>query len=142
MYLVLLFLIASCKKSEVQPHPCASANPNCSHATGDIIGSWILESSGGYRAPDQSLSWHAANCDSATIIQFNADSSFTYNSHFTWKDMGYNHFSMTDQKNFIIDSDSNQYLHQITGQVLNDREIRLHYMGVDTGTEENYDCNN
>jgi hypothetical protein len=137
----LFLAIVSCKKTGVQLHPCASINPNCSHVAGDIIGSWILESFGGYRAPNEGLSWQAANCDSATIIQFNPDSSFTYNSHFNWRDMGYDRFSMVNQKNFTIYSDS-LMLHPITGEVLNDREIRLHYMGVDTGTEENYDCNN
>jgi hypothetical protein len=138
----LFFSIGSCKKTDGdQPHPCASANPNCSHWSGDIVGSWILESSGSYRAPGGTLSWQAANCDSATIIQFNADSSFTYNDHFRWKDLGYDRFSMNGPKNFIIYSDTLIYLHQITGEVLNDREIRIHFMGVDTGTEENYDCN-
>jgi hypothetical protein len=141
IYLGLFFSIASCKKTGVQPHPCASANPNCSHAPGDIVGSWILESYGSSRAPNGSLSWHAADCDSASIIQFNADSSFSYNSHFTWRDLGYDRFSMNGPKNFIIYSDT-LILHQITGEILNDREIRIHSMGVDTETEENFDCNN
>jgi hypothetical protein len=143
MYLGLLFLIVSCKKSGVQPHPCASANPNCSHTPGEIIGSWILESTGGSHAPDGSLPWQAANCDSATIIQFNADSSFTYNSHFNWRDLGYNRFSMDGPTKFTIYSgDSTIILHTINGEVLNNREIRISFMGVDEVDEQNYDCNN
>ena len=139
----LFLMIISCRKSGVQPHPCPGADPNCSHEPGNIIGSWILESYGGYRAPGGSLSWQAANCDSATMIQFNADSTFTYNNHFTWRDMGYGRFSMEGQTRFTIYSgDSTIILHPITGEVLNNREIRLHFMGVDTEDEENYDCNN
>ena len=148
IYFYFLLLLASCKKSNNTndpPHPCSVANSACSHKPGDIIGSWLLQSYGGYMAPNVGKqTWIPADCSKPVVIEFKDDSIFSYNSNFSLSGENFDRFKMTDQQHFEIYSSnppSGGPYHPLFGTIVSSSQIEITDMGVDTGTEYNYDCN-
>jgi hypothetical protein len=144
LYFSFLMMMAACLKShQKEPHPCTVANSNCSHQTGDITGSWILESYRSYSANfggNLNPPWTAADCANPVLIEFRDDSIFSYNINFSLKYDSFDRYKMVDQQNFTIYS-SGSHTHPLSGKILSAKEIEITNMGVDEGTEYNYDCN-
>ena len=148
IYICFLLALGACKKtnhSNDSLHPCSVANSAFSHKPGDIIGSWLLQSFRDYAAPNNMNGpWAPADCGKPVIIEFKDDSIFSYNGNFSLSQENFDRFKMTDQQDFEIYSSNpppGGPYHPLFGKVISVTQIEITDMGVDTGTEYNYDCN-
>ena len=148
--LAIPFLLFACKKSVTAPTDFNKFLQQSSTDSSEIDGSWILIATRHYSVPNNpDSSWKPQDTTQAkVVVDFSADSIFTYNNNYPRQALGYNRYSYLDTAFYASNPAFRVYATQppsgnigclpTFARLLNPNVLVITYMGVDTGDEELY----
>jgi hypothetical protein len=135
-FLILAF--SSCLKgTEPPPKPsytCDCPDQSIKVDSSSVFGCWLLTDTS-YYSQIITNPWIPINRVPA-VIKFNPDSSFCYDSNFTWSYARYNYF--TSEGAFIFLESTYAGQHPVSAQLTGNNELILSFIYIDAGPEERY----
>jgi len=127
--LVCILSIFSCKKQSSSGHSCY-----VDYAT--VVGQWKLSAINNYSVPRNYTNWQPVLTNQQAIIEFTADSLFTYDDLFSWKGDGLDRLKKSG--NYLTIT-SNSAVFPITVALTNPNELILTHNEIDAGQAQKFE---